>query len=86
MAEKRGLRGTRVVGKPYTMDGVFADDIRDYIHSIPAPADARFTSRTENCYTTNHSQENTCQTTLHNECCVGHWKAGPSAKKGIGDV
>ena len=34
MAEKRGLRGTRVVGKPYTMDGVFADDIRDYIHSI----------------------------------------------------
>ena len=34
MAEKRGLRGTRVVGKPYTMDGVFADDIRYYLHSV----------------------------------------------------
>jgi len=34
MAEKRGLSGTRVVGKPYTMDGVWTDDIRDYVHSI----------------------------------------------------
>ena len=34
MAEKRGLRNTRIVGRPYTMDGVFADDIRDYVHSI----------------------------------------------------
>lgn len=34
MAEMRGKNGTRVVGKPYTMDGVFADDIRDYIHSV----------------------------------------------------
>ena len=34
MAEKRGLRNTRVVGKPYTMDGVCPDDIRDYVHSI----------------------------------------------------
>ena len=29
-----GQNGTRVVGKPYTMDGVFADDIRDFVHSI----------------------------------------------------
>ena len=39
-------------------------------------AEARFTSRAENCYTTNQSQESTCLTMLHNECCVGYWKAG----------
>ena len=49
-------------------------------------AEARFTGLTENCYTTNQSQESTCLTMLHNECCVGYWKAGLSAKKGIGDV
>ena len=37
---------------------------------------ARFTGLTENCYTTNQSQESTCLTMLHNECCVGYWKAG----------
>ena len=25
---------------------------------------------------TNQSQESTCLTMLHNECCVGYWKAG----------
>ena len=30
-------------------------------------------------HTTNQSQESTCLTMLHNECCVGYWKAG-SAK------
>ena len=34
MAELRGRNGTRVVGKPYTMDGVFTDDIRGYVHSV----------------------------------------------------
>ena len=28
MADLRGKNGTRVVGKPYTVDGVFTDDIR----------------------------------------------------------
>ena len=36
--------------------------------------EARFTSRTENCYTTNQSQESICLTMLRNECCVGYWK------------
>ncbi len=35
---------------------------------------ARFTGLTENCYTTNQSQESTCLTMLRNECCVGYWK------------
>lgn len=30
---KRGLNGTRVVGKPYTMDGVYVDDIQEYVNS-----------------------------------------------------
>ena len=34
MADLRGKNGTRVVGKPYTVDGVFTDDIRDYVHSV----------------------------------------------------
>ena len=38
--------------------------------------EARFTSRTENCYTTNQSQESICLTMLRNECCIGYWKAG----------
>lgn len=45
-------------------------------HQARSSAEARFTSRTENCYTTNQSQESTCLTMLHNECCVGYWKAG----------
>ena len=32
---------------------------------------ARFAGLTENCYTTNQSQESTCLTLLRNECCVG---------------
>ena len=39
-------------------------------------AEARFTRRNENCYTTNRTQESTCQTMLRDECCVGYWKAG----------
>ena len=35
-----------------------------------------FTGITENCYTTNQSQESTCLTMLRNERCVGYWKAG----------
>ena len=31
--KKIGLKETREVGVPYTMEGVYADDIRDYIHS-----------------------------------------------------
>ena len=34
--------------------------------------EARFTGLTENCYTTNQSQESTCLTLLRNECCVGY--------------
>ena len=34
MADLRGKNGTRVVGKPYTIDGVWTDDIRDYVHSV----------------------------------------------------
>ena len=41
-----------------------------------SPAEARFTSPTENCYITNKSQESTCQTMLRNECCTGYWLAG----------
>jgi len=33
MAELRGLNNTREVGKPYTMDGVYVDDIQNYVHS-----------------------------------------------------
>ena len=33
-------------------------------------------TNTENCYTTNQSQESTCLTLLRNGCCVGYWKAG----------
>lgn len=33
MAEKRGINGTREVGKPYSIDGVYVDDIRGYVHS-----------------------------------------------------
>ena len=32
MAEKRGIRGTREVGKPYSMDSVYVDDIRSDVH------------------------------------------------------
>ena len=38
-------------------------------------AEARFTGLTENCYTTNQSQESTCLTMRRNACCVGYWKA-----------
>ena len=33
MAEKRGLQGNKVVGEPYSMDGVYANEIADYVHS-----------------------------------------------------
>ena len=33
MADLRGKNGTRVVGKPYSMDGVYVDDIQDYVRS-----------------------------------------------------
>lgn len=32
MADKRGIKGTCVVGKPYTMDGVYVNEISSYIH------------------------------------------------------
>lgn len=32
MAEKRGRQGNKVVGKPYSMDGVYTDEFREYIH------------------------------------------------------
>ena len=32
MAEKRGIEGNKVVGKPYSMDGVYANEIAPYIH------------------------------------------------------
>ena len=44
-------------------------------------AETRFTGLTENCYTTNQSQESTCLTLLRNECCVGYWKAGFNKKE-----
>jgi hypothetical protein len=31
MAEKRGISGTKNVGKPYTMDGVYATEIQPYV-------------------------------------------------------
>lgn len=31
--KKRGLRGTASVGVPYTMDGVYVDEIQDYVKS-----------------------------------------------------
>lgn len=33
MLEKRGLRGNVTVGVPYTMDGVYVDEIQDYVRS-----------------------------------------------------
>lgn len=33
MAEKRGKRNNREVGKPYSMDGVYTNEIRDYVLS-----------------------------------------------------
>ena len=45
-------------------------------HQAKPSAEARFTGLTENCYTTNQSQESTCLTMLRNEGCVGCWKAG----------
>lgn len=32
MAEKRGINGTKEVGIPYTMDGVYANEIGPYVH------------------------------------------------------
>lgn len=32
MAEKRGIQGNKVVGKPYTMDGVYDSEISPYVH------------------------------------------------------
>ena len=32
MAENRGIGGSRVVGKPYSMDGVYVDDIQPFVH------------------------------------------------------
>ena len=46
------------------------------------PRKPRFTGLTENCYTTNQSQESTCLTMLHNEYCVGYWKAQVDFEKG----
>ena len=34
MKDRLGRKRNRVSGKPYTMDGVWTDDIRDYVHSI----------------------------------------------------
>lgn len=33
MAEKRGQSGNKEVGRPYTMDGVYVDEIQDFVHS-----------------------------------------------------
>ena len=33
MAERRGKRNNREVGKPYSMDGVYTNEIRDYVLS-----------------------------------------------------
>lgn len=33
MSDKRGLRNTRDVGFPYTMDQVYTDDIEEYVHN-----------------------------------------------------
>jgi hypothetical protein len=33
MAEKRGQNRNKEVGRPYTMDGVYVDEIQDYVHS-----------------------------------------------------
>ena len=32
MAELRGQNGTIEVGKPYTMDGVYVNEIQDFVH------------------------------------------------------
>lgn len=32
MAETRGIYGNKEVGKPYSMDGVYADEVRDYVY------------------------------------------------------
>ena len=32
MAEKRGIQGNKVVGKPYSLDGVYVDEIAEYSH------------------------------------------------------
>ena len=32
MAEKRGINGTKEVGMPYSMDGVYDNEIRPYVH------------------------------------------------------
>ena len=45
-------------------------------HQARSSSEVRFTGLTENCHTTNQSQESTCLTMLCNECCVGYWKAG----------
>ena len=50
----------------------------NYFHTkkfVSRFAECRFTGLTENCYTTNQSQESTGLTMLLNECCVGYWKA-----------
>ena len=32
MADNRGIQGNKVVGKPYTMDGVYANEIQPYVY------------------------------------------------------
>jgi len=32
MAENRGIQGNKVVGKPYSVDGVYVDELQDYMH------------------------------------------------------
>ena len=33
MVEKRGQNRNKEVGRPYTMDGVYVDEIQDFVHS-----------------------------------------------------